>query len=77
VFNVGSTEEVSIRDLAKLVIARLGSRSKVELVPYGEAYEPGFDDMRRRKPVVMKLAAAIGFRPATTLPEIIALTAAR
>ena len=76
VFNVGSTEEVSIRDLAGRVISILGSNSAVELVPYQQAYEPGFDDMRRRKPVVDKLAAAVGFRPATPLRVIIEFAAA-
>jgi UDP-glucose 4-epimerase len=75
IFNVGSTEEVSILDLARLVIETLGSKSKVELVPYSEAYAPGFDDMRRRKPVTEKLARVTGFRPATALREIIRRTA--
>ncbi len=76
VFNVGGTEEISILDLAQLVIETLGSKSKIELVPYAEAYAPGFDDMRRRKPVVQKLAQATGFRPATSLRTIIEKTAA-
>ena len=76
VFNVGGTEEISIAGLARLVIEILGSRSLLEFVPYGKAYAPGFDDMRRRKPVVDKLAARTGFRPATPLRKIIELTAA-
>jgi UDP-glucose 4-epimerase len=75
VFNVGGTEEISIRDLARRVIETLGSRSVIEFVPYSQAYAPGFDDMRRRKPVVDKLARATGFRPTTSLREIIRLTA--
>jgi len=76
VFNVGGTEEISIRGLAGRVIEILGSQSAIELVPYSRAYAPGFDDMRRRKPVVEKLAAAVGFRPSTALRTIIELTAA-
>lgn len=75
VFNVGGTEETSILDLAKLVIETVGSKSVVELVPYEQAYAPGFDDMRRRKPVVEKLARTVGFQPVTSLREIIRLTA--
>lgn len=75
VFNIGSTEEVTILGLAQRVIETLGSRSKVELIPYSEAYAPGFDDMRRRKPVVEKLASMTGFRPQTSLVEIIRRTA--
>jgi nucleoside-diphosphate-sugar epimerase len=75
VFNVGSTEEISIRDLASLVIEILHSRSPIEFVPYNQAYEPGFEDMRRRKPVVDRLQAALHFRPSTPLRRIIELTA--
>jgi len=75
VFNIGSTEEISILDLAKLVIATLGSQSKIELIPYDQAYAPGFEDMRRRKPSVEKLCTATGFRPSTTLRETIRQTA--
>ena len=76
VFNVGSTEEIAISDLAATVIQVLGSHSTLQYVPYTQAYGPGFDDMRRRKPVIDKLARVAGFRPATTLRSIIELTAA-
>ena len=76
VFNVGSTEEISIADLARKVIELLHSKSKLELIPYSAAYEPGFEDMRRRKPIIDKLARAIGFQPGTSLDQIIKLTAA-
>jgi UDP-glucose 4-epimerase len=76
VFNVGSTEEISVLALARLVIKTLGSDSKIRFVPYSRAYAPGFDDMRRRKPVTDKLVAITGFRPATPLRKIIELTAA-
>ena len=75
VFNIGGAEEISIRELARRVIETLGSKSVIESVPYAQAYAPGFDDMRRRKPNVEKLAAATGFRPATTLRDIILKTA--
>jgi UDP-glucose 4-epimerase len=75
IFNVGGDEEISMRALAELVIDLLGSTSAIELVPYGQAYAPGFDDMRRRKPFVDKLAAQIDFHPATSLRQIIKLTA--
>ena len=76
IFNVGGTEEISILDLARQVVKILGSSSPIEFVSYNQAYAPGFEDMRRRKPVVGKLHAATGFRPATTLRSIIELTAA-
>jgi UDP-glucose 4-epimerase len=76
VFNIGGSEEISMLDLAGLVLKLLGSNSQIELVPYGKAYAPGFEDMRRRKPLVDKLQAVTGFRPATPLRRIIELTAA-
>jgi len=75
IFNVGGTEEISILELARLVVATLGSKSKIELIPYDQAYAPGFDDMRRRKPRVDKLERFVNFKPQTPLRDIIRLTA--
>jgi UDP-glucose 4-epimerase len=75
IFNIGGTEEVSMLELAKLVVKTLGSKSKIELIPYDKAYAPGFDDMRRRKPLVEKLGRFVKFKPQTPLREIIRLTA--
>jgi len=75
VFNVGSTEEICIRELAEMVIHTLNSKSAIEFIPYEKAYQTGFEDMLRRKPVIDKLEATIHFRPATSLRKIIELTA--
>ena len=75
IFNIGGTEEISMLELAKLVVDVLGSRSRIELVPYDQAYAPGFDDMRRRKPCVEKLERCVNFKPQTPLRDIIRLTA--
>lgn len=74
VVNIGSSEEVSIGDLAARVIELLGSQSRVEFIPYEKAYATGFEDMLRRKPVVDKLQRLTGFKPATSLTEIIQRT---
>jgi UDP-glucose 4-epimerase len=76
VFNVGSSEEISIAELAGLVIGILKSTSSVEYVPYAKAYAPGFEDMLRRKPIVEKLAKHVGFQPSTPLRQIVEWTAA-
>ncbi|MCP5524886.1 MAG: NAD-dependent epimerase/dehydratase family protein [Verrucomicrobiales bacterium] len=75
VFNIGGSEEVTIRQLAETVIRLLGSSSQLSLIPYADAYAPGFEDMRRRRPAVEKLQGVTGFRPATSLAEIIRRTA--
>jgi len=71
VFNIGSDEEVSMNELADRVKARTGSRSEVVRVPYGEAYEEGFEDMPRRVPDVSKAGRLVGFRPTRTLDQIL------
>ena len=76
VFNVGSTEEVSILDLAHRVRVLAGSSSPIELVPYGEAFAAGFEDMQRRVPDTAKIEHTIGWRPEhgldATLRQVIA-----
>ena len=76
VVNVGNTEEISIEGLAHRVKERTGSSSPIEYIPYDRAYEPGFEDMMRRVPSVEKLHALTGFRPSTSLNEIIDRVAA-
>ena len=76
VFNVGSAEEVTIQQLAELVVQTLNSTSRIEYIPYDEAYAPGFEDMRRRKPVLDKLRSRTAFVPNTPLRKTIELTAA-
>src|ERR1700731_118036 len=71
VVNVGNIEEITIEGLAQLVKQRTSSSSPIEFVPYDQAYEPGFEDMMRRVPCVDKLHALTGFRPETSLNEII------
>jgi UDP-glucose 4-epimerase len=75
VFNIGSTQEISIEALALLVREQLGSRSRILYTPYDQAYNRGYEDMQRRVPSVEKLYALTGFRPQITLPEIINRTA--
>ena len=74
--NVGNTEEVTIEGLAQLVKERTRSSSPIEFVPYDQAYEPGFEDMFRRVPSVEKLETLTGFRPRTSLVEIVDRVAA-
>lgn len=71
VFNVGSTEEISILGLAESIIEQTGSRSQVRLIPYSEAYGEGFEDMRRRIPSLSRIQKAIGWSPSHSIREII------
>jgi UDP-glucose 4-epimerase len=76
VFNIGSTEEISMRDLAGLVKERTGSSSNITLIPYEKVYTVGYEDMRQRVPDTGKIRRAVGWQPEIpleqTLDEIIA-----
>jgi len=71
VFNIGNTEEVTIQALAERVRDVTGSRSPIQLVPYDEAYEAGFEDMWRRVPDISKIRALIGYEPKLGLDAIL------
>jgi UDP-glucose 4-epimerase len=69
IINVGSTEEITIAQLAQRVKERTGSRSAITFVPYDEAYGSGFEDMRRRLPDTSKLSRLLSDRPTTSLDQ--------
>jgi UDP-glucose 4-epimerase len=71
IFNVGSTGEITIRELGERVIALSGSSSRVRLVPYDQAYDEGFEDMRRRVPDIAKIKEVLGWTPQRSLDDII------
>lgn len=72
VFNIGSEQEVTIMDLAKMVRDVARSSSEITLVPYDQAYEEGFEDMGRRVPDLSKIRNLIGYKPTVDLPNIVA-----
>lgn len=71
IFNLGNDQEVTIRELAERVCNLTGGRSPIRLVPYGEAYTEGFEDMLRRVPDLAKIARMIGYRPRHDLDQIL------
>lgn len=71
VINIGNTQEVTMTDLAKRIRELCGSKSTIKYVPYDEAYESGFEDMRRRVPDLTKIRAMIGYEPKHSLDDIL------
>jgi UDP-glucose 4-epimerase len=71
VFNIGSDQPVSIRELAEKTIALAGSRSGLEYQTYTAAYDQDFEDVRRRVPDLSRLRATIDYRPQHDLGAII------
>jgi UDP-glucose 4-epimerase len=72
IFNVGSTERVTIDQLAQRVLAATRSESEVVHIPYSEVYGQGIEDMLHRQPAIEKVTGAIGWAPTRTLDEILA-----
>ncbi len=71
VYNIGSTEEVTIRQLAERIKKMTGSNSPVICIPYSEAYAPGFEDMQRRVPDISRIKALTGWQPRYSLDQIL------
>lgn len=71
VANVGNDREISMLELAELVIGRAGSQSQVKHVPLREAYGEDFEDIRRRRPSLARLRDRTGFKHAYTLEDTI------
>jgi UDP-glucose 4-epimerase len=72
IFNVGSTEQIRIIDLASRVLELTGSSSPFVFVPFEEAYGSGIEDMLHRIPSIEKITAAIGWEPTLGLDRILA-----
>ncbi len=72
IFNIGSTEETTILDLAHQIREATGSESEIRLIPYDVAYAEGFEDMQRRIPDTSKIRDLIGWDPTRNLDDIIA-----
>jgi UDP-glucose 4-epimerase len=71
VFNIGSDQPISIRELAEKTIALSGSRSTIEFQTYTAAYDKDFEDVRRRVPDLSRLRSTIDYRPRYDLNAIV------
>ena len=71
IFNVGTQESISIKDLAQKVKTMCKSKSRIEYMKYEDAFEEGFEDMMNRMPDLTKIKQAIGYEPQYSLDDII------
>ncbi|TMQ52484.1 MAG: NAD-dependent epimerase/dehydratase family protein [Candidatus Eisenbacteria bacterium] len=74
VFNVGSDEEVTVLELAERIRRMCDSRSPIEFVAYEKVYGSSFEDMRRRVPDLTKIGRFVGFRPQSSLQQLLEIT---
>ena len=73
VYNIGSTEEITIEAIADKIIEMTGSKSKKEFVSYEKAYGRPIEDMMRRVPSLERIKKMIGWEPKTSLAEALQL----
>lgn len=71
VFNVGSDQEISIRELAERVLKLTGSNSEIRYIPYEESYGKGFIDIKRRVPDITKIRELTGWTPKVQLDDLL------
>ena len=71
VYNIGSTEEITIAALADKIIEMTGSRGEKKFISYEEAYGRPFDDMMRRVPCLERVREAVAYDPKTSLTEVL------
>ena len=71
VFNIGSDEEVTINELASVVLDITNSRSRIQHVSYEEAYGKNFEDMARRVPDLTRIRETIGYQVSKNLRDIV------
>lgn len=71
IFNVGSTKEITIHNLACKIIEKTNSKSVIEKIPYEKAFKKDFEDMQRRVPSIDKIKSFIGFDPKTNFDAIL------
>ncbi|OGC90385.1 MAG: nucleoside-diphosphate sugar epimerase [candidate division Zixibacteria bacterium RBG_16_53_22] len=71
VYNIGSSEVITINDLACRVKELCGSKSEIQYIPYDKAFEAGFEDMYQRVPDLLKIHDAIGYKPMISLDQSI------
>ncbi|MFO7888938.1 MAG: GDP-mannose 4,6-dehydratase [bacterium] len=69
IYNIGSEDEISIKELAEKIKKKTQSKSEIVYIPYEQAYEQGFEDMKKRRPDISKIKKEFGFKPKVGLDE--------
>ena len=69
VYNIGSTHEISILELAQRIRGLIHSQSKIVQIPYDQAYGAGFEDMQQRIPDTSRIFELIGWQPQFSLDQ--------
>ena len=71
VFNIGQTEEITIKDLAELIIRTTSSNSEIIQKTHEEIYGNKFEDPKRRTPNIDKIIKFTGIKPSMRIEDMI------
>jgi len=76
-FNIGNNSEITILELAQLIIELTGSKSTIQFISYADQFGPSFEDTKRRVPDMEKSGSLLGYRPNVVLEKGLELTISR
>jgi len=71
VFNIGQTEEISIKNLAELIIEKTNSNSQIIFKSHEEVFGKAFEDPKRRTPGINKIIEFTGMKPTKNIEFMI------
>ena len=71
IFNIGQPEEVSINDLAEMIIKKTNSSSSIKFITHEDEYGKAFEDPMRRTPGIDKIVSLTGIKPSKKLEEMV------
>ena len=71
VFNIGQTEEISIKNLAELIIEKTNSNSQIMFKSHEEVFGKAFEDPKRRTPGIDKIIEFTGMKPTKNIEFMI------
>jgi UDP-glucose 4-epimerase len=71
IFNIGQTEEITIEELAKLIIEKSNSNSKIIFKSHEEVFGKSFEDPKRRTPGIDKIVEFTGIQPSKNIEFMI------
>ena len=71
IFNIGQTEEITIKDLAELVISKTNSNSQIIYKSHEDVFGKAFEDPKRRTPGINKIIDFTGIKPSKNIDFMI------
>ena len=71
IFNIGQTEEITIKELAELIISKTNSNSQIIYKSHEDVFGKAFEDPKRRTPGIDKIIEFTGIKPTKNIDFMI------